>query len=73
MTDADEFLAADDVQEALENNGPELAAAVLVRDVYAETRLNADSVLEEAGATEALKRGRRTRRSGRDGGAQRCA
>jgi len=55
MTDADEFLAADDVQEALEDSGPELAAAVLVRDVYAETRLNADSVLEETGATEALK------------------
>lgn len=55
MTDADEFLAADDVQEALGDTGPELAAAVLVRDVYAEARLNADSVLEEADATEALK------------------
>jgi hypothetical protein len=55
MTDADEFLGADDLQEFRSSEQYEQAARALVIDVYAETRLDADSVLEEAEATTALK------------------
>jgi len=53
--DSEEFLAAGDVQEFRNSEQHGQAARALVVDVYAETRLDADSVLEEAEATTALK------------------
>ena len=55
MTDSEEFLGADDIQEFRSSEQYGQAARALVVDVYAETRLDADSVLEEAEATTALK------------------
>ncbi len=55
MTDVDEFLGADVVEELRKSEEYEQAARALVVDVYAETRLDAGSVLEEAEATTALK------------------
>jgi hypothetical protein len=55
MTDVDEFLGASAVQEFRDSEEYEQAARALVVDVYAETRLDADSVLEEAEATTTLK------------------
>lgn len=55
VTGGDEFLAADDIEHLREVDEYEQAARALVVDVYAETRLDAESVLKEAEATKALK------------------
>lgn len=55
MTDSDEFLGADDIEQLRDENEYGQAARALVVDVYAEKRLNADNVLEEAEATSALQ------------------
>ena len=55
MTDADQFLADEDVEQCRESEEYANAARVLMLDVYAETRRDADSAVEESQAVTALR------------------